>query len=127
MPDGQLRLLFVRDGARVGLVQRASESANNADQFLARYLVDMINDVAAPGVVVAVSRHDGRATHSDRQLWSMLGELLAPTTTTLLDVVAIGSKRVWSVRRARPLNAPRRARAGQHRAGRRSASRAAAR
>jgi hypothetical protein len=117
--EGQIRLLFLRDGGRIGLVQTASETANNADQFLARYLADMITDVAAPAVVVAISRGDGRPTHSDRQLWRMLVDKLTPTTTTILDLVAIGPGRVWSVRRARPLN-PRPS-------GRRSASRAAAR
>jgi hypothetical protein len=128
--EGQTRLLFVRDGGRIGLVQTASETADNADQFLARYLADMITDVAAPVVVVAISRDAGRPTHSDRQLWVMLSERLAPTTTTMLDLIAIGPSRAWSVRRARPLNQPRRRSqqsAGRPSAGRKSPSRAAAR
>lgn len=133
--QGQVRLLFIRDAARIGLVQSASENANHADQFLARYLADMIIDVGAPAVVVLVSRAEGRPTHSDRQLWAMLVDLLAPTTTTVLDLVAIGPEKAWSVRRSRPLNPPRRrpavrrrraTRAGQPNAARKSASRATA-
>jgi hypothetical protein len=119
--EGRIRLLFIRDKGQIGLVQTASETANNADQFLARYLADMITDVAAPAVVVVVGRDDGRPTHSDRQLWRMLVDQLAPTSTTILDLVTIGPSRTWSVRRARPLSPPRRP------SGRRSASRAAAR
>lgn len=122
--DGTVRLLFVRDGGRVGLVQSPLESVHDADQFLARYLEGMITDVAAPGVVVAVCRHDGRPTYADRQLWAMLSARLAASSTTLLDLVAAGSSQVWSARKGRPLNPPRRRRPS---AGRRSASRASAR
>jgi hypothetical protein len=120
--EGAIRLLFIRDGGRIGLVQTASETADNADQFLAGYLGGMITDVAAPFVVVTVSRADGRPTHSDRQLWSLLLDRLAPTTTTILDLVALGPTRAWSARRARQINPPRRRRAS--RANQQSASRA---
>ena len=55
-PEGLVRLLFVRDRGRVALVQTAHETADNADQFLVRYLADMIRDVAAPGVVLTIWR-----------------------------------------------------------------------
>ena len=108
--DGTIRLLFVREGGRIGLVQTPQEPAgtDSADQFLAGYLEGMINDVAAPGVVVAVHRRDGRPKHADRQLWTMLCSRLDPTDTVLLDLVAIGTSRVWSARRGGPLNPPRR-------------------
>jgi hypothetical protein len=109
--DGTIRLLFVRAGGRVGLVQTPLEAADNADQFLAGYIAGMITDVAAPSVLVTVSRADGRPTHADRQLWSMLAERLAPTSTALLDLVVIGSSRAWSARRNRPINPPRKRRA----------------
>ncbi|HWC34637.1 MAG TPA: hypothetical protein VG650_07395 [Mycobacteriales bacterium] len=125
--DGTIRLLFVREGGRVGLVQTPQEAANEVDQFLALYLERMITDVAAAGVVVAVHRHDGRPSYADRQLWVMLGARLAPTPTTLLDLVVVGAPQVWSARRGRPLIPPRRRRANQQTAARRSASRATAR
>jgi hypothetical protein len=152
--EGLIRLLFVRDGGRVGLVQTAQETAANADQFLARYIAEMITDVGASAVVVTVNRATGRPTHSDRQLWSLLSQRLASTTTTILDLVAIGPTKAWSLRKARPMSPPRRrratrasqkgatrasqkgatrasqkgaTRAGQQSAARRSASRAAAR
>jgi hypothetical protein len=128
--EGAIQLLFMRDGGRIGLVQTARETADNADQFLAGYVVGMITDVAAPFVVVTINRADGRPTHSDRQLWAMLVDRLAPTTTTILDLVVIGPNRAWSARRARPINPPRRrraSRANQQSAARRSASRATAR
>jgi hypothetical protein len=122
--EGQIRLLFVREGARICLVQTASETAKNADQFLARYLADMITDVAAPSVVVTISRDNGRPTHSDRQLWQLLFDLLTPSATTILDLVTVGRTQAWSIRRARPLGP-----SASHRSpsGRRSASRARAR
>lgn len=122
--DGTIRLLFVRDGGRVGLVQTPQETActDSADQFLAGYLEVMITDVAAPGVVVAVHRGDGRPSHADRQLWAMLSTRLEPASTLLLDLVIVGPSQVWSARSGRPLNQPRR-----RPAGRRSASRATAR
>lgn len=123
--DGTIRLLFVRDGGRIGLVQTTLETVRDADQFLAGYLEGMITDVAAPGVVVAVCRSDGRATYADRQLWTLLSARLELTPTTLLDLVAVGRTRVWSARRGRPLTPPRRR--GQRSAARRSASRASAR
>lgn len=132
--EGLIRLLFVRDASRIGLVQTASETADNADQFLAFYLAEMITDVSAPYVVVAINRASGRPTHSDRQLWNLLVDRLAPSTTTILDLITIGPKRAWSSRRQRPLEPPRRrtARAkaksaNQRSAARRSASRAKAR
>jgi hypothetical protein len=128
-PDGTTRLLFVRDGGRVGLVQTASETANDADQFFVLYLERMIVDVAAPGVVVAIQRRDGRPSYTDRRVWSMLNERLEPTPTRLLDLVAVGTSRVWSARRNGPLTAPRRAKKGRapRASERRSASRAAGR
>ncbi|MGN6473761.1 MAG: hypothetical protein ACTHK4_08965 [Mycobacteriales bacterium] len=121
--DGTIRLLFVRDGGRIGLVQTAQETAatDSADQFLAGYLATMITDVAAPGVLVAVHRADGRPTHADRQLWTMLSTRLEPTPTQLLDLVIVGESQTWSARSGHPLN-PRR-----HRGARKSASRATAR
>jgi hypothetical protein len=128
-PDGTVRLMFVREGGRIGLVQTPSETANDADQFFARYLERMITDVAAPGVVVAVHRGDGRPSYNDRRLWTMLSERLEPTSTTLLDLVVIGPSRVWSAKRGKPLTAPRRAPRAQKQSSRarRSASRATAR
>jgi hypothetical protein len=120
--EGMIRLLFLRDGGRIGLVQTARETADSADQFLAGYLTGMITDVGASAVVVAVSRAEGRPTHSDRQLWTMLVDRLAPTTTTILDLVTLGPSRAWSCRRARPINPPRRRRAT--RASQQSATRA---
>lgn len=126
--DGTIRLLFVRDGGRIGLVQTPQETVamDSADQFLAGYLEVMITDVAAPAVVVAVQRSDGRPTHADRQLWTMLTARLEPTSTQLLDLVTVGTSQAWSARRGRPLNPPRRGAAPQS-AARRSASRATAR
>ena len=127
--EGQIRLLFIRDGGRIGLVQTASETADNADQFLARYVADMITDVCAPGVVVTVSRSDGRPTHSDRQLWALLLVQLELTSTRIFDLVILGPDRAWSSRRTRPISTPRQrrvSRTNQRSAGRRSASRAAA-
>jgi hypothetical protein len=126
--DGTIRLLFLRDGGRIGLVQTAQETAatDTADQFLAGYLEVMITDVGAPAVVVAVHRADGRPTHADRQLWAMLSTRLEPTSTLLLDLVTVGTSHVWSARRGKPLNPPRRRRANQQSAVRRSASRATA-
>lgn len=121
-PDGTIRLLFVRDGGRIGLVQMTKEAANEADQFLVFYLERMILDVAASGVVIAVHRADGKPSHADRQLWTMLGERLEPTRTRLLDLVVVGDARAWSARLGGPLKPPRRPSSG-----RRSASRAAAR
>ena len=103
-------------------MQRPTEPANGADQFFARYLERMITDVAAPGVLVAVHREDGRPAHTDRRLWTMLKERLEPSPTTLLDLVAIGTDQVWSAKRGGPLKPPRR-----RRSARKSASRAAAR
>jgi hypothetical protein len=120
--DGVIRLLFLRDKGRIGLVQSAQESADNADQFLARYLAEMITDVAAPAVLLTIARRDGRPITSDRQLWALLTEMLASTTTILSDLVVLGSDRAWSARRNGPLKPPRR-----RRAGRRSPSPAAAR
>jgi hypothetical protein len=122
LPDGTIRLLFVRDRGRVGLVQTPQEAANDADQFLALYLERMIADVSAPGVVIAVHRESGRPTHADRQLWAMLTSRLEPAQTTLLDLVVVGAQQVWSARRGKPLNQPPR-----RPSARRSASRAAAR
>lgn len=126
LPEGTIRLLFIRDGGRVGLVQTPHETANDADQFLALYLERMITDVKAPGVVVAVHRFAGRPTYADRQLWTMLGPRIEPTPTSLLDLIVVGATQVWSARRGRPLNPPRRRRAVQQSAARRSASRSAA-
>jgi hypothetical protein len=126
LADGTIRLLFVRTGGRIGLVQTPQEAANDADQFLARYLERMITDVAAPGVVVAIHRSDDKPSGSDRQLWTMLNERLEPTATRFLDLVVIGPARVWSLRHGRTLNPPRR-RANRRSGARRSASRAAAR
>lgn len=122
--DGTIRLLFVREAGRIGLVQTPVETAtaDTADQFLVRYLQQMIVDVAAPGVVVAVHRGDGRQTHADRQLWHLLRAGLEPSSTVLLDLVTLGTARAWSARRGAPLNPPRRPSQG-----RRSASREAAR
>ncbi|HVV74438.1 MAG TPA: hypothetical protein VHC43_00260 [Mycobacteriales bacterium] len=114
--EGTTRLLFVRDGGRIGLVQTPQETANDADQFFALYLERMITDVAAPAVVVAVHRAEGRPTYSDRQLWTMLRARIEQTPVNLLDLVVVGASRTWSARHGRPLSA-----------GRRSASRAAAR
>ncbi|HVT63651.1 MAG TPA: hypothetical protein VHD81_00670 [Mycobacteriales bacterium] len=130
--EGMVRLMFVRDGGRIGLVQTPSELADGADQFFALYLERMITDVAAPGVVVAIHRIDGRPSHSDRRLWTMLGERLAATSSTLLDLVAVGPDRVWSAKRGGPLKPPRRRaprakKQSPRSAARRSASRAAAR
>jgi hypothetical protein len=111
-PDGLVRLLFLREKGRIGLVQTAQEAADNADQFLARYLADMVADVAAPAVLVTVTRSDGKPTTSDRQLWAMLGQRITPTCTSLLDLVAIGPERAWSAKRGGPIKAPRRRRAG---------------
>ncbi len=121
--EGTIRLLFVRDGGRIGLTQTPQETApaDTADQFLAGYLERMITDVAAPGVVVVVHRSKGRPTHADRQLWDMLNARLAPTSTLLFDLVIIGTAKAWSARRGKALNPARRS------AGRRSASRATAR
>jgi hypothetical protein len=129
VPDGTTRLLFVREGGRVGLVQTAGETATDADQFFALYLERMIIDVAAPGVVVAIQRSDGRPAYTDRRLWAILSERLEPSPTKLLDLVAVGTSRVWSARRSGPLTAPRRAKKGRapRASERRSASRAAAR
>jgi hypothetical protein len=124
--EGMVRLMFIRDGGRIGLVQTPSETANGADQFFALYLERMILDVAAPGVVVAIHRSDGRPTYTDRRLWTMLGERLDPTSTRLLDLVAIGASQVWSAKRGKPMTAPRR-RPAKRTAARKSASRAAAR
>jgi hypothetical protein len=121
-PDGQVRLLFLRDRGRIGLVQTAQETADNADQFLTRYLAGMITDVAAPAVLVTVRRSDGRPTTSDRQLWNMLVEHLGSNPSELVDLVTLSPDRAWSVRRGAPLKAPRRRRAGS-----KSASPAAAR
>ncbi|HVT21956.1 MAG TPA: hypothetical protein VHE57_11270 [Mycobacteriales bacterium] len=129
LADGTVRLLFVREGGRVGLVQTPSETANGADQFFTLYLERMITDVAAPGVLVAVHRNDGRPTYTDRRLWTMLAARLEPTTTRLLDLVVVGADRAWSAKRGGPLDPPRRAtkRASRPAAARRSASRGAAR
>jgi hypothetical protein len=81
----------------------------------------MITDVAAPGVVVAVHRGDGRPTHADRQLWTMLSTRLEPEPTSLLDLVIVGPSQAWSARRGKLLSSRRRTSV------RRSASRAAAR
>jgi hypothetical protein len=117
-----VRLLFLREGGRIGLVQTPSESANDADQFFALYLEGMIIDVAAPGVVVAIHRGDARPAYTDRRLWTMLSERLEPTSTTMLDLMVVGTSQVWSVKRGKPLNPPRR-----RTSARRSASRATAR
>jgi hypothetical protein len=122
--EGLVRLLFVRDRGRVGLVQTAKETADSADQFLTRYLADMITDVGAPGVVVTVHRATGRPTHTDRQLWTLLGERLATSCTVLVDLVPLGPAHAWSVRRGRALTPPRR---GRPSGARRAASPAAVR
>jgi hypothetical protein len=106
--EGLIRLLFVRDRGRVALMQTAQETADSADQFLVRYLADMIRDVAAPAVVVTISRADGRATNVDRQIFTMLTAQLAATSTALLDVVALGADSAWSARRGRPFSPSRR-------------------
>lgn len=122
--NGTIRLLFVRASGRVGLVQTPHELANDADQFLALYLQRMISDVAAPGVVVAVHRDNGRPTYADRQLWEMLGARLAATSTVLLDLVVVGADQAWSMDQARPLSSRA---ATPRNAERRSTSRARAR
>jgi hypothetical protein len=122
-----VRLMFVRDGGRIGLVQTPSETANGADQFFALYLERMIIDVAAPGVVVAIHRSDGRPSYTDRRLWTTLTERLEPTSTRLIDLVAVGTDRVWSAKRGGPLDPPRRAKRASAKRARRSASRASAR
>ena len=125
-PEGLVRLLFVRDRGRVALVQTAHETADNADQFLVRYLADMIRDVAAPGVVLTIWRAAGRASTSDRQILTLLTRELSSSGIALLDVVALGPERAWSTRRGRALSPPRR-RPRRQSAARRSASPAAAR
>ena len=95
--DGTVWLAHVAGGDRVCLVGKVDEPITPAvDELYLRHLVDLICRFGLPGVVVAVTRRDGRVQRVDRRLGQELATRLASTPTHLRAVFVVGE----SARRA---------------------------
>lgn len=97
--EGAISVVFINAAGTPVLTTELQELADGADEFLARYLVEMIREVATPRAVIAISRMSGRATVADRLLWSLI-EPLCDGGGVWIDVVVVGTTKSWSLRSA---------------------------
>src|ERR1700722_8986549 len=59
-------------------------------------LVQVVDDVDAPAVVVAVPRSDGQPRAEDWQLWEELRKRMAVARPELIDLVVVGDLSWWA-------------------------------
>jgi hypothetical protein len=98
--EGALSIAFLNPANEPVLTTDLQESADHADEFLARYLIQMIVDVGTESAVVTIARADGRPAYADRLLWSLLERLAAKTASPRVDLVVAGPEGSWSFRTA---------------------------
>lgn len=99
--DGGLWLVFFsRAGAPV-LTLAVDEGVRHVDVLFRRHLVDVVRNVDADGLVLAVSRTDAKAQRAERGLWQHLVEQLRDDWPHRIDLLVVGPDETWTPRRCR--------------------------
>jgi len=60
-------------------------------------LVEVVDGVDAPAVIVAVPRLDGQPRAEDWRLWEELRRRMAVARSELIDLVVVGERSWWAV------------------------------
>jgi hypothetical protein len=94
--DGAITVTFLNAKNEPVLSTVLEESADEADEFLARYLVSMVRDVGTAGALISIARPNGRPTGADRLLWSLIEPL--PGSAAVTDLVVTGEEKSCSLR-----------------------------
>jgi hypothetical protein len=100
---GSVWLAHLDCDEQVVLVVKVQEPIRPAlDELFLRHVVDVIRRLALPGVVVAVTRPDGKVQRVDRRFRRELCSRLAETETELVALFVVGESASRAVTTARP-------------------------
>jgi hypothetical protein len=94
--EGDLFAVFLDPAAQVLMTVEVAEGTRHVDELFLRHLVTLVDDLRLDAVVFAVCRSAGRPRRVDRLLWRELDHRLGCADTRLVDVMVIGTDRLWS-------------------------------
>jgi hypothetical protein len=98
--EGAITVTFLNAANDPVLATEIEELADQADEFLARYLVGMICEVGTAGATISIFRAEGKPTAADRLLWELVEPLADDQPVILVGFSVAGAERIWSFRDA---------------------------
>lgn len=102
--EGALWIQYFDDpqGAPVVTVAVA-DAMERMNECVATNVARLITQVSPRAVLLVVSRVAGAPLDEEHRLWAELRTALADSPITLIDMLVIGSSRVWSARESAPI------------------------
>lgn len=96
--EGAITVTFLNAANDSVLATELEELADEADEFLARYLIGMIREVGTAGASISIARESGKPTAADRLLWELIEPIADDSQVNLVDLTVTGTERGWSFR-----------------------------